>query len=888
MPVTSRTVSRQFPAGPRPSPAAGRPGPAVAAGPPACGGGVGRTPTITASIGRNVAVGVVVLLLLLMLLAAPPAGASSRFDAWQAIGPDGANVLAVAVDPTDADRQVAGGFAGLFRTADGGAQWVRADAELPVSDVGSVLFGADGTLWAGTFGAGVHRSTDGGATFTAANTGIESATVFTLLEADGRLWAGTASDGLFVSTDGGSSWESRSNGLADQQVNDLLRLGPDELLVATKALTGGAQIGIFRSTDSGSSWSPSSTGLGNWNVDALAGAPGDTVLYAGTLHSVEIGGVYRSTDSGATWEPTVFGLTNRNIADLLVDGSNSATLYAATQPLAGFTQSGIYRSTDAGASWAIVYGGAVLSDVRALAQRPDDGSLLAALVGQTAPGSGVVTSGDGTTWERRSRGLTVMRCDALATRTTGAPEILLGTTGDFRVPRGAYRSTDAGASWESFTAGGLSQAIACLAISPLDGERRYAGTITGLYRWDTNASAWRATTLTMGINDLLVVTTSGSEVIWAATQTGLFRSNDLGETWESRSTSLGTVRLTAVAVDTTNPGVIYAGSDTGGVYATTDAGEVWETANTNLGSFDIRDLVFDERGTLLAATAAGIFEYDAGSWLDHSDGLTELDVRGITIYRGERFAATAAGVFRSSTTEQVTPWEAVNDGLSNLDVLIVHADRSGDVLRLFAGTNGGGVFEAQEVLPVAIASFAASGEPGRVELVFRTAFERDHLGFRVERRLAGEEHFEARTRELLRGGPTYRFVDLDPRLAGGSRVDYRLLAVARDGGVEVHGPYAVEIATAGAPAAPPAGLRAAPTPFGRSTTLHAPNGAGILRIVDVSGRELRRITWPAGARSWSWDGRDAAGREVPSGVYWIELRGTGGSRSTRVVRIAPR
>ncbi|MEC7841470.1 MAG: glycosyl hydrolase family 18 protein [Candidatus Latescibacterota bacterium] len=84
-----------------------------------------------------------------------------------------------------------------------------------------------------------------------------------------------------------------------------------------------------------------------------------------------------------------------------------------------------------------------------------------------------------------------------------------------------------------------------------------------------------------------------------------------------------------------------------------------------------------------------------------------------------------------------------------------------------------------------------------------------------------------------------------------------------------------------AQAAEPAGLRLAPgypNPFngGAHLRAHLP-GAGELEltIYDVLGRHVRR--WrqdqaAAGPASWFWDGTDAAGRAVASGVYAYRLR----------------
>jgi photosystem II stability/assembly factor-like uncharacterized protein len=71
------------------------------------------------------------------------------------------------------------------------------------------------TLYAGTYGGGVFKSTDGGTSWSAVNTGLTSPTVQALAldpTTPTTLYAGTWG-GVFKSTDGGGSWSSASTGL---------------------------------------------------------------------------------------------------------------------------------------------------------------------------------------------------------------------------------------------------------------------------------------------------------------------------------------------------------------------------------------------------------------------------------------------------------------------------------------------------------------------------------------------------------------------------------------------------------------------------------------------------------------------------------------------------
>jgi len=72
-----------------------------------------------------------------------------------------------------------------------------------------------GILYAGTFGAGVFRSSDDGQTWEAINNGLTDLHILSLVgdpNDDDTLYAGTL-DGVFRTRDGGASWESIGGGL---------------------------------------------------------------------------------------------------------------------------------------------------------------------------------------------------------------------------------------------------------------------------------------------------------------------------------------------------------------------------------------------------------------------------------------------------------------------------------------------------------------------------------------------------------------------------------------------------------------------------------------------------------------------------------------------------
>jgi subtilisin family serine protease len=98
----------------------------------------------------------------------------------------------------------------------------------------------------------------------------------------------------------------------------------------------------------------------------------------------------------------------------------------------------------------------------------------------------------------------------------------------------------------------------------------------------------------------------------------------------------------------------------------------------------------------------------------------------------------------------------------------------------------------------------------------------------------------------------------------------------------------------GAPAAPSVGLRllgVAPNPFNPRTTVRfavaEPGDVGA-ELLDLAGRRVRTLlSGPvaAGEHELAWDGRDAAGRPVASGVYVARLAGAGMALSTKLMLV---
>src|SRR5438552_1734613 len=214
------------------------------------------------------------------------------------------------------------------------------------------------TLYAGTSGHGVFKSTDGGGNWSAVNTGLTTpygAISVTPLPIAAKtptppatLYAGTYCSGVFKSSDAGVTRGAVNTGLTSLYVRALVTspLTPTTLYAGTtrfsypESWTGGA---VFKSTDGGESWSIVNTGLHAPVVGALAIDPKvPSTVYAGTGTA----GAFKSTDGWASWSAVFTGPSNLpvGVRDLAIDPQTTNTLYASHG-------GDVFKSTDGASSW---------------------------------------------------------------------------------------------------------------------------------------------------------------------------------------------------------------------------------------------------------------------------------------------------------------------------------------------------------------------------------------------------------------------------------------------------------------------------------------------------------------------------------------------------------
>ena len=202
----------------------------------------------------------------------------SGFQARLSVAPSDPNVLFAVED-----------VRGLYRSLDGGRNWVELGEGLPRDQNDTVkaqslaIHPADadvvylGTGWGAFDGNGVYKSTDGGETWAPANRGMMDYGITALVvnPSDGQVvYAGGDGSELFKSSDGGESWTDLTDGLPiEKGVHQPIRgiaidpRAPDTVYLLHE------RAGVLVSADAGDTWH-------------LLGKPGETEYPAFTAMAV--------------------------------------------------------------------------------------------------------------------------------------------------------------------------------------------------------------------------------------------------------------------------------------------------------------------------------------------------------------------------------------------------------------------------------------------------------------------------------------------------------------------------------------------------------------------------------------------------------------------------
>jgi hypothetical protein len=185
---------------------------------------------------------------------------------------------------------------------------------------------------------------------------------------------------------------------------------------------------------------------------------------------------------------------------------------------------------------------------------------------------------------------------------------------------------------------------------------------------------------------------------------------------------------------------------------------------------------------------------------------------------------------------------------------------------------------------VNLVSFTAAPDLDQVMIRWQTAYEINNLEWLIERKTEESEYavIAIIPGQLTKPGPT-DYAYTDRAVSPGDAYYYRLVNINTEGERTSHNPVFVNV-----PKIAGERLLVSPSIFSRQLSIHIMGvyrKQGTLSIVDKTGRIIREI--PINGRNSPldvvWDGRDANGRSVNSGIYYIRLAINGNDAETEKV-----
>jgi photosystem II stability/assembly factor-like uncharacterized protein len=312
------------------------------------------------------------------------------------------------------------------------------------------------------------------------------------------IYVGTAGGGIWKSTNAGASYKpvfdkycQSIGALAiDQKTPAIVYAGTGESNMRNSVSIGN---GIYKTTDAGDNWKK--IGLDSTehiakiiinpsNSDIIyVAAPGP--LWSNSTHR----GLYKSVNGGTTWEKILYTDESTGCADLLIDPVNPDILLASMwqfrrQPFSfnsGGTSSGLFKSMDGGKTWKEITNGLPEKPFGriAMALAPSDPKQMIAIVESKKTGL-YISSDGGETWKNQSATLNVVA------RPFYFSTIAIDPKDPKRIYRPAFQfsySSDGGYSFADASSDGgwVHSDMHALWINPAHTNILYVGTDGGVY-----------------------------------------------------------------------------------------------------------------------------------------------------------------------------------------------------------------------------------------------------------------------------------------------------------------------------------------------------------------------------------------------------------------------
>jgi uncharacterized protein (TIGR03437 family) len=600
------------------------------------------------------------------------------------------------------------------------------------------------------YGAGILKSTDGGATWTqlanpfvgpfstsrvnggGARIGaiaVHPSNPNVVLAAIDKIPASTA--GIYRSADGGATWTQVLPGAVGTDVV----FSPADGSIAYAALgsAGGSTLnGAYKSVDSGATWTPAAgaapaalpaTNVGRISL-ALAPSSPDTI-FAGIQNSASSAllGLYKTTDGGQSWNRLI---TAPDYCKPQCSYNNVIRVHPADPNVVVAAGLPPYRSLDGGVTWADIAVGAdglaAHTDHHALAFTADGSRLYDGNDGGVF--STASLSSPSPVWENLNATLAITEFSTNVSIHPTDPNQAYGGTQD-----NGTQFYSGNLAWDQVVGGdggatAIDPALPSIWYGALQGPQIYR--LSGVTSFNTintpflgaSPIMWNGILLTDRFSAYppLIMDPSNPVRLYFPSQR-LYETNDGAGTWNAISPDLtgNTGTISAIAVSAANPQAVAVGTNSGRFQITDNvqgASTVWVERSTGLPGRPLSQVVFDPvQPSSLYAVASGFHIAPAGTvvpgdgpghvfkttdygqtWTDISVNLPNVPCNDIVVdpdIPGTLYLATDIGVFLSQ--DDGASWTTLSAGLPRVLVRSLNLHRPSRTLR--AVTHGRGMWD---------------------------------------------------------------------------------------------------------------------------------------------------------------------------------------------------
>jgi len=638
---------------------------------------------------------------------------------WEFSGPTnvGGRISDIEIPIDQAQTYYVGAASGgIFKTTDGGANWIPIFDEQEMLSIGDIEISKNNTdlIWVGTGevnagggslaydGDGMYKSADGGISWESKGLPALGSIGKVLIDpnddntifvgAMGPLFRKDNNRGVYRSTNDGTDWEqvlfvSDSTGIIDMSIhptngNILYAASWERIRRLNNRQYGGETSRIYRSQDGGDTWAELTNGLpsnasdkGRISIDISQSNP--NVLYAFYTDQVgNVEGTFKTTDGGDSWT-LVNSISNGTsyhwwFGGIFVDPTDEDVIYNS-----GFIMD---KSIDGGATWSTTFSG-IHVDQHAVAFN-------ASVPGEVLIGNDgglYISSNDGASYVKDET-LPITQLYRLYVDPQNADKVYGGSQDNSTI-----RTTTGGLNNWSVIYGGdgfqplvdptntnviyaLSQR-GNLGKSINDGAS-FSGALTGIpsgdtNNWDTAITFDPSDSQTLYYGTQKVYKTTNAAGNWTAI------SPDLSNGPHTGNLAFGTV--TTIDVSPLDSNVIYAGTDDGNVWLTQDGGTNWNLVSTTLPNlWTTKVLASRDNASTVYVTFSGyrygednghVFKSDnyGSSWTDISSNLPDIPVNDILKDSyGNLFLGTDIGVL--SSLDEGANWEPLGINMPSVVV----------------------------------------------------------------------------------------------------------------------------------------------------------------------------------------------------------------------------